>query len=97
MTILAKLLPADSLSRLPEAICNPYLDFTPEVESLPAYNGLTGDLLFRSPTPGARRVSRQRLRRLPPRRGPRGRDTMGPETQPHLQVLLLNINNNNKR
>ena len=47
---------------MPKAICNPYLDFNADVECLPCYNGNTGELLFKSPLPGSRRVSRQRLR-----------------------------------
>lgn len=62
---MSKLLPEDILKDLPNAICNPHLDFgDEEVECLPCFNGLTGDLLFKSPLPGSRRVSRQRLRRV---------------------------------
>ncbi|KAG6007143.1 hypothetical protein E4U21_006327 [Claviceps maximensis] len=68
MPIFEKLVPRDILADLNQAICNPYLDFDDQVESLPCYHGVTGDLLFRSPTPGARRVSRQALRRLLTRR-----------------------------
>ena len=64
MPILARLLPDDVLADLPTAICNPHLDFDAEVECLPCVNGVTGELLFKSPTPGARRVTRQKLRRL---------------------------------
>lgn len=64
MPIFKKLVPQDILADLNEAICNPYLDFDEKVESLPCYHGVTGDLLFQNPTPGARRVSRQALRRL---------------------------------
>ncbi|KAG6038656.1 hypothetical protein E4U41_003972 [Claviceps citrina] len=64
MPTFEKLVPQDILADLNKAICNPYLDFDEQVESLPCYHGVTGDLLFRSPTPGARRVSRQALRRL---------------------------------
>lgn len=49
---------------LPKAICNPYLDFNADVECLPCYNGNTGELLFKSPLPGSRRISRQRLRKV---------------------------------
>ncbi|KAK0652692.1 putative monooxygenase [Cercophora newfieldiana] len=59
-----KLLPPHILDNLPQAICNPNLDFTPEVECLPAINGKTGGPLFTSPMPGSRRVSRQRLRKV---------------------------------
>lgn len=72
MPMLEELLAAEVLAELPRALCNPYLCFDGEdrskVESLPCYNGTTGRLLFRSATPGARRVSRQALRRLLARR-----------------------------
>lgn len=68
MPIFEKLVPKDILADLSNAVCNPHLEFDSEVESLPCYNGITGNLLFRSPTPGARRVSRQTLRRLLARR-----------------------------
>ncbi|KFX89084.1 hypothetical protein V490_07240 [Pseudogymnoascus sp. VKM F-3557] len=64
MPIFAKLVPKDILANLTEAFCNPHLEFNDEVETLPCYNGITGDLLFSSPTPGARRVNRGKLRRL---------------------------------
>jgi hypothetical protein len=60
----SKLLPEAVLANLKSAICNPRLDFTPDVECLPCLNGVTGDLLFKSPMPGSRRVSRQRLRKV---------------------------------
>lgn len=62
METLTKLLPDHVLNNLPSAVCNPHLEFTEDVESLPCFNGLTGDLLFKSSTPGARRISRQKLR-----------------------------------
>lgn len=64
LPMLTELLPEDILADLPQSFCNPHLEFNEEAESLPCYNALTGDVLFRSPTPGARRVSRQALRRL---------------------------------
>jgi hypothetical protein len=64
MPVFAKLVPKHIPANLSEAFCNPHLDFNDEVESLPCYNGITGDLLFSSSTPGARRVSRRLLRRL---------------------------------
>lgn len=64
MPIFEKLVPKDIIAELKQAVCNPHLEFNSEVESLPCYNGVTGDLLFRSPLPNARRVSRQALRRL---------------------------------
>ncbi|GAB0136404.1 hypothetical protein EsDP_00004705 [Epichloe bromicola] len=68
MPIFEKLVPKDILADLHKAVCNPYLDFDEQVESLPCYNGVTGGLLLRSPTPGARRVTRRALRRLLARR-----------------------------
>jgi 2-polyprenyl-6-methoxyphenol hydroxylase-like FAD-dependent oxidoreductase len=56
------LLPDDVAAKLPRAICNPDLEFDANVESFPVYNGITGDLMFASPMPGSRRISRQRLR-----------------------------------
>lgn len=64
MQTLAKLLPDDVMNDFPKAICNPHLEFTDDVESLPILNGQTGDVLFKSSTPGARRISRQRLRKV---------------------------------
>ncbi|EGX97237.1 monooxygenase, putative [Cordyceps militaris CM01] len=64
MPILERLVPEEILNDLDNALCNPNLEFTAQVETLPCYNGVTGDLLFSSPTPGARRVSRRRLRAL---------------------------------
>ncbi|QKX55334.1 uncharacterized protein TRUGW13939_02426 [Talaromyces rugulosus] len=64
MPLFEKLLPEEVINNLSEAICNPYLDFNPKVECLPCYNGITGELLFKSPLPGSRRVSRKRLREV---------------------------------
>lgn len=64
MPVFEKLVPKHILANLDDAICNPHLDFNAEVETLPCYNGVSGDLLFSSPTPGARRVSRRLLRKL---------------------------------
>lgn len=64
MPIFQRLLPKNVLSDLDSAICNPHLQFDAETEMLPIYNGVTGNLLFSSPTPGARRVSRRRMRAL---------------------------------
>ena len=61
---LTELLPENILASLPQAFCNPYLDFDKDAESLPCYNALTGELLFKSATPGARRVSRKMLRQV---------------------------------
>lgn len=64
LPLLEKLLAEDLVAKLPSAVCNPDLDSNEDVECLPVYNGATDELLFKSPTPGARRVSRQRMRRL---------------------------------
>ncbi|KAK4151017.1 hypothetical protein C8A00DRAFT_45705 [Chaetomidium leptoderma] len=64
MPLFKKLLPEHLVEKLPEALCNPGLDFNEEAESLPVYNGETGKLLFSNRVPGARRVSRHRLRAL---------------------------------
>lgn len=64
MPLFKKLLPEHVVEKLPEALCNPHLVHDEEAESLPVYNGETGDLLFKNKVPGARRVSRQRLRAL---------------------------------
>lgn len=58
------LLSESALANFPKAVCNPYLEYTPEVETMPCINGKTGEVLFRSSMPGARRVTRQRLRRV---------------------------------
>lgn len=64
MPILARLLPEDVFNNFPKAICNPHLEFNEEVESLPCFNGLTGEILFKNATPGARRITRQGLRKV---------------------------------
>ncbi|KAF6825163.1 FAD-binding domain containing protein [Colletotrichum plurivorum] len=64
MATLANLVPGSVLEKLPQAFCNPHLAFDEWDESIPGYNGKTGELLFRNPTPGARRVSRLRCRRV---------------------------------
>ncbi|KAM3558256.1 hypothetical protein ARSEF4850_004685 [Beauveria asiatica] len=64
MPIFQRLVPENILQNLDDALCNPHLEFDAQVETLPCYNGVTGKLLFCSPTPGARRVSRRRLRAL---------------------------------
>lgn len=68
MPIFKKLVPEDILADLHKTVCNPYLDFDEHVESFPCYHGMTGALLFRNLTPGARRLSRQALRQLLARR-----------------------------
>ncbi|KAK0629466.1 hypothetical protein B0T17DRAFT_506013 [Bombardia bombarda] len=64
LPILAKLLPSELVDKLPEAICNPHLEFDEWAESLVCYHGETGQFLFKSNIPGSRRVSRQRLRKV---------------------------------
>ncbi|KAL1841315.1 hypothetical protein VTJ49DRAFT_7152 [Mycothermus thermophilus] len=64
MPLFTKLLPEHLVEKLPEALTNANLTFDASVESISAYNGVTGERLFTNPTPGARRVSRQRLRAL---------------------------------
>jgi flavin-dependent dehydrogenase len=65
MKILVELMPEDIREKLPAANTNPFMKFEGgEEETLPAYNGLTGDVLFRLPHPGGRRVSRQGLRKV---------------------------------
>ena len=62
---LKSLLSPSALADFDAALCNRHITYTPEVESMPIVNGVTGDILFRPPAaPGARRVSRGRLRRV---------------------------------
>ncbi|KAJ6446716.1 peptidyl-prolyl cis/trans isomerase [Purpureocillium lavendulum] len=42
LPMLTELLPEDILADLPQAFCNPHLDFNEDAESLPCYNALTG-------------------------------------------------------
>jgi len=56
------LLSESALAHFPDALCNRHLEYTPETEAMPCLSGVTGEVLFRSSMPGARRVSRQRLR-----------------------------------
>ncbi|CAK7233866.1 hypothetical protein SBRCBS47491_008756 [Sporothrix bragantina] len=62
LPVMQALLPDDVAAKLPRSICNPDLEFDANAESFPVYNGITGDLMFASPMPGSRRISRQRLR-----------------------------------
>ncbi|CAK7271604.1 hypothetical protein SEPCBS57363_004707 [Sporothrix epigloea] len=62
LPIMLAMLPDDIAAKLPRAICNPGLEFDANAESLPIYNGVTGDLMFASPMPGSRRIARRRLR-----------------------------------
>lgn len=60
-----RLLSPDVAARLDAALCDPTLDYgsaADKIETFPCYDGASGKLLFASPTPGARRFSRQRLR-----------------------------------
>lgn len=62
---LKSLLAPSAAARFDDAVCNRHIAYTPAVESMPIINGVTGDVLFRPPAaPGARRVSRGRLRRV---------------------------------
>lgn len=62
---LKSLLAPAAAARFDDAVCNRHIEYTPAVESMPIINGVTGDVLFRPPAaPGARRVSRGRLRRV---------------------------------
>lgn len=64
MPLMERLLPAELVARLPEALTTPHLDFTDEVETFPCYHGKTGELVFNNKTPFGRRVTRQRMRAL---------------------------------
>ncbi|KAL0933715.1 FAD-binding domain containing protein [Colletotrichum truncatum] len=64
MATLTELLPERALKKIPSAVCNPYLDFSEWDESIPGYDGNSGEMLFKNPTPGARRVSRRRFRKV---------------------------------
>ncbi|KAK1985286.1 putative monooxygenase [Colletotrichum cereale] len=64
MAILKEMLPEQVLESFPKSFCNPYLEFNEWDESIPLYNGLTGEIIFQSPTPDARRVSRLLLRQV---------------------------------
>lgn len=62
---LKSLLSPAALAAFDTALCNRHIEYTPAVESMPIVNGVTGGILFRPPAaPGARRVSRGRLRRV---------------------------------
>lgn len=64
LPLFEKLIPQHIFKELNSALCNPYLQFDAKMESLPVYNGVTGELLFSSHIPSSRRVSRRRLRAL---------------------------------
>ncbi|KAG6157597.1 hypothetical protein E4U37_007173 [Claviceps purpurea] len=61
---LQRLVPTNILEALQDVVCNTGVHQTGVLEDIPVYNGLTGDLLFRKPTPEVRLVTRQRLRRI---------------------------------
>ncbi|CAK7268754.1 hypothetical protein SEPCBS119000_003224 [Sporothrix epigloea] len=62
LPVMLAMLPDNVAAKLPRAICNPDLEFDANAESLPVFNGVTGDLMFASPMPGSRRITRQRMR-----------------------------------
>jgi 2-polyprenyl-6-methoxyphenol hydroxylase-like FAD-dependent oxidoreductase len=65
MKIVEALVPDEVCAKIPESYTNRYMKFEGgEEESLPAFNGVTGDIIFRMAHPGGRRVSRQELRKV---------------------------------
>ncbi|KAI8294813.1 hypothetical protein K4K57_012667 [Colletotrichum sp. SAR 10_99] len=64
MSTLTEMLPDHIVNSFPKAYCNPHLQFDDWDESVLGYNALTGEVLFRNSTPGARRVSRRRFREI---------------------------------
>ncbi|KAK3352130.1 hypothetical protein B0H65DRAFT_144999 [Neurospora tetraspora] len=64
LPIFSSLLPSSILSQFDKAICNPHLNFDEWAETLPMYNGETGDMLFKSAVPGSRRITRRGLREV---------------------------------
>ncbi|KAJ0358587.1 hypothetical protein COL154_008980 [Colletotrichum chrysophilum] len=64
MSTLTEMLPDHIVKNFPKAYCNPHLQFDDWDESVLGYNALTGEVLFRNSTPGARRVSRRRFREV---------------------------------
>ncbi|KAK1598833.1 oxygenase-like protein [Colletotrichum navitas] len=64
MATLREILPEHILNNFPKSYANPHLEFNEWDESVPFYDGLTGELMFRNPVPGARRISRLRLRQV---------------------------------
>lgn len=61
---MERLLPVAVLARFPEAVTTPLLKFTPEVETFRCYDARDGSTVFNNPTPGGRRITRQRLRKV---------------------------------
>ncbi|KAK2015002.1 oxygenase-like protein [Colletotrichum eremochloae] len=64
MTTLREILPEHILKNFSKGYANPHLEFDEWAESVPFYDGLTGNLMFKNPVPGARRISRLRLRQV---------------------------------
>ncbi|KAI3553110.1 hypothetical protein CABS01_07042 [Colletotrichum abscissum] len=64
MSTLTELLPEQIVKNFPQGICNPHLEFNDWDESVIGYNGATGEVMFQNSTPGARRISRRRLRKV---------------------------------
>ncbi|EGO60075.1 hypothetical protein NEUTE1DRAFT_106737 [Neurospora tetrasperma FGSC 2508] len=64
LPIFSSLLPSSILANFDHAVSNPHLDFDEWAETLPMYNGETGDLMFKSAVPGARRITRRGLREV---------------------------------
>ncbi|EXF84972.1 hypothetical protein CFIO01_02185 [Colletotrichum fioriniae PJ7] len=64
MSTLTELLPEQIVKNFPRGICNPHLEFNDWDESIIGYNGATGEVMFQNSTPGARRISRRRLRKV---------------------------------
>ncbi|KAJ4395721.1 hypothetical protein N0V85_006450 [Neurospora sp. IMI 360204] len=64
LPLFSSLLPSSILSQFDKAICNPHLQFDEWAETLPMYNGETGDIIFTSAVPGTRRITRRGLREV---------------------------------
>lgn len=64
LPLFYSLLPPSILANFDKAICNPHLNFDDWAETLPMYNGETGDLIFKSAVPGSRRITRRGLREV---------------------------------
>ncbi|KAK3950731.1 hypothetical protein QBC32DRAFT_8526 [Pseudoneurospora amorphoporcata] len=64
LPLFSSLLPPSIFANFDRAICNPHLDFDEWAETLPMYNGETGDLMFKSAVPGSRRITRRGLREV---------------------------------
>ncbi|CCC13402.1 unnamed protein product [Sordaria macrospora k-hell] len=64
LPIFSSLLPPSIFANFDSAISNPHLEFDDWAETLPMYNGETGDLIFKSAVPGSRRITRRGLREV---------------------------------